>query len=306
MRLVVAVVGPTAVGKSRLALSLSQSFSGEVVNADSRQVYRFMDIGTAKPSPQEQSLVPNHLIDIVDPAEPFNVATYKKLADDAINMIHTRGKVPFLTGGTGMYVWSVLEGWTIPEVPPDIEMRTRMEARAAGEGRTALHRELQEIDPAAAAKIHPHNLRRIIRALEVHQSTGKRFSEVQARHAPDFNSLIIGLTASRRRLHNRIDERVDKMIEHGLVEEVSSLMQRGYHLGLPSMATVGYRQIGQYLQGGVRLPEAIQQIKYETHRLAIHQYAWFRLSDPRIDWFNVEQQGFEGQVAEIVKARVNE
>ncbi len=305
MNLVIAVVGPTAVGKSRLALSLAQFFDGEVVNADSRQVYRYMDVGTAKPSPQERSIVPHHLFDILNPDESFNVATYRKLAGEAIGGIHSRQRLPILAGGTGMYVWSVLEGWDIPEVPPDTALRRRLAERAAQEGKDTLYRELQEIDPAAAAKIHPNNLRRVIRALEVHHRTGKRFSETQTKHPPSFNSLIIGLTASRQRLHKAIDERVDKMIEHGLVDEVSSLLQRGYHPGLPSMQTVGYRQIGEHLEGELTLTDAIQKIKYETHRLAIHQYAWFRLSDPRIHWYDVNEEGFQDKAAGLVRARLD-
>jgi tRNA dimethylallyltransferase len=233
------------------------------------------------------------------------VANYRRLAGEAIAGIHDTGRIPLLAGGTGMYVWSVLEGWDIPEVPPDADLRRQLEARAAQEGKDALYRELKEIDPAAAMKIHPNNLRRVIRALEVHHRTGKRFSETQAKHPPNFDFLIIGLTASRQRLHKAIDERVDEMIEHGLVDEVRSLLQRGYHLGLPSMQTVGYRQIGQHLQGELTLPDAIQKIKYETHRLAIHQYAWFRLSDPRIHWYDVNEEGFQDKAASLVRKRLD-
>ena len=305
MRLLVAIVGPTAVGKSRLALSLARSFGGQIVNADSRQVYRYMDIGTAKPSPGERSLVPHHLIDVVNPDEPFNVAAYQQLARTSIDGVHRRGETPFLTGGTGMYVWSVLEGWDIPEVPPDHEFRRQLEARAATEGRETLFGELQRLDPAAAAKMHPHNLRRIIRALEVHRRTGERLSEMQTKHPPDFDIRIIGLTAARRRLHNLIDERVENMIENGLVGEVRSLVERGYHFQLPSMKTVGYEQIGRYLQGELSLPEAVQQIKYDTHRLAIHQYAWFRLSDPRIRWLDIEDQALDEKAHAVVKGAIH-
>ncbi len=304
--LVLAIVGPTAVGKSRLALKLAEEFRGEVINADSRQVYRHMDIGTAKPWLKDRSLVPHHLIDILDPRESFNVATYQNLAKRTIQDIHDRGNLSVLAGGTGMYVWSVLEGWSIPPVPPDTDLRKQLEDRAAREGSDKLHRELQQIDPAAAAKIHPHNVRRIIRALEVYQRTGEIPSQIQSKQSPAFESLIIGLTVSRRRLHNLIDDRVDDMIEHGLVEEVKTLLHMGYGLDLPSMSSVGYREIGEYLDGRLALSEAVQQIKYETHRLAIHQYAWFRLSDPRIHWYDVEAEGFEKEVVHLVRTKVNE
>jgi len=306
MMLVLAVVGPTAVGKSSLALKLAQRFRGEVINADSRQVYRLMDIGTAKPSLKERSLVHHHLFDILDPDESFNVAAYRNLANQAIQDIHERGNVPILAGGTGMYVWSVLEGWSIPPVPPDADLRKQLEGRAAREGSDKLHRELEQIDPAAAARIHPHNVRRVIRALEVHQRTGELPSQIQSKRSPAFESLIIGLTVPRRRLHNLIDERVDDMIEHGLVDEVRTLLDRGYGLHLPSMSSVGHREIGEYLQGRLALSEAVQQIKYETHRLAIHQYAWFRLSDPRIHWYDVEADGFEEEAAHLVRTMANE
>lgn len=301
MRLVVSVVGPTAVGKTALSLSLAQTAGGEIINADSRQVYRYMDIGTAKPSREERSLVPHHIIDIINPDETFDLATYQKMAYELIRSIHDRGRTPILVGGTGMYTWSVLEGWNIPEVPPDMKLRKQLEERAAREGRETLYRELQELDPEAAAKIHPHNLRRVIRGLEVHSSTGRRLSEMQTKSAPGFDCLIIGLTATRQKVYSMIDERVERMVEQGLVDEVRSLIDRGYGLDLPSMATVGYKQIGQFIKGESALPAAVQKIKYETHRLALHQYGWFRLSDPRIKWIDVEEGHVEEGAAELVR-----
>jgi len=292
MKPLVAIVGPTAVGKTSLALSLARVLDSEIVNADSRQVYRYMDIGTAKPTPEEQKSVPHHIIDILDPDENFNLALYQKLAYDAIDDIQKKGNLPLLVGGSGLYVWSVLEGWQIPEVPPDPEFRLRLEERAAGEGVESLYQELQQIDPAAAEKIDKHNLRRVIRALEVCQRNGS-FSRYQQKKPPEYKILILGLTTDREELYRRIDRRVDNMIEQGLIEEVRKLMGRGYDLSLPAMSSVGYWQIGGYLKGEIDLPAAIRQTKFDTHRFARHQYAWFRLKDHRIRWFESTEPAIE-------------
>ncbi|MCL0097171.1 tRNA (adenosine(37)-N6)-dimethylallyltransferase MiaA [Dehalococcoidia bacterium] len=290
MKSLVAILGPTAVGKSKLAMDLAQQLDGEIISADSRQVYRFLDIGTAKPTPEERSLVPHHLIDIVDPDEDFNLATYQGLAHAAINDVQRRGKLPFLVGGSGLYVRAVLEGWSIPQVPPNAQIRQKLEARAEAGGGDTLFQELRRLDPEAAGEIDPRNLRRVIRALEVCRSTGKRFSELRKKASPDFDTLIIGLTVERAELYRRIDSRVDRMIEQGLVEEVSDLIGRGYSPDLPSMSSVGYQEIGRFLSGETDLATAVQRVKYETHRFARHQYAWFRLRDERIHWFESNEE----------------
>ena len=286
MKCLVAVIGPTAVGKSQFALRLAQDFDGEIVNADSRQVYRYMDIGTAKPSHTELSLVRHHLIDIINPDEPFSLAIYQKLAHDAIEDIQQQHKLPLLIGGSGLYIWSVIEGWKIPPVAPDAELRHSLEIRAKEEGSYALYQELQKIDPVAANKIMPTNLRRIIRALEICQATGQPVSQLWQKQTPPYPVLIIGLTMHRDNLYRTIDCRVDEMIKQGLIEEVKNLMAKGYSLDLPSMSGIGYKQIGKFLQGKLDLPTAIQQMKNETHRFARHQYAWFHLKDARIHWLN--------------------
>jgi tRNA dimethylallyltransferase len=284
----IVIVGPTAVGKSALALQLARVFDAEVINADSRQVYRHMDIGTGKPSPAEQATVTHHIIDVVDPDEEFSLAMYHELAVVAVRAIERRGRLPFLVGGSGLYVWSVVEGWRIPQVPPDRELRRRFEIRAEQEGGEGLYRELQQVDPLAAERIDPGNVRRIIRALEIHHATGLRPSHLQVKQAPDCPLLLIGLTQDRAELYARIDRRVDRMIQIGLVDEVEQLLKKGYGPALPSMSGIGYRQIAQVLGGEVTLAEATDKIKQETHRLARRQYAWFRLSDSRIHWFTVE------------------
>ena len=289
MNKLIAIIGPTGIGKTKLAIQLALLYNGEIVNADSRQIYRFMDIGTAKPTCEELALIPHHLVDIIEPDNEFSLAEYQRLADDAIQDIQRRGKIPFLVGGSGLYVWAVLEGWVIPKVAPDVIFRQGLEKRAElGQGGD-LYRELEEIDPAAAKKIDPHNIRRVIRALEVNKVSDSTFSRLQKKQAPPFRTLIIGLTAERKELYRRADERVDNMLKQGFVDEVDTLLKKGYNLGLPAMSSIGYREIDQYLNGGLTLEEAVYKIKTGTHRFIRHQYAWFRLKDERIKWFDVEK-----------------
>jgi len=299
---VIAIVGPTAVGKSELALHLAQHLSLEIISADSRQVYRHMDIGTNKPSPAETAAVPHHVIDVVEPDQDFNLAMYHELAFEAVKTIQEKGRLPLLVGGSGLYVWSLIEGWTIPQVPPDREMRRRLESGTKQDDGQSLYRELQAVDPAAAEGINPSNTRRIIRALEIYYATGQPPSELQRKKEPGFSILVIGLTQERSELYRTIDWRVDKMIQRGLVEEVEQLLKRGYSPSLPSMSGIGYKQIGQFVGGEMTLPEAIDKIKYETHRLARHQYAWFRLNDSRIRWFDVT--GTEGKASIVALNKV--
>lgn len=288
---VIAIVGPTGIGKSRLALHLAGIFHGEIVSADSRQLYRFLDIGTAKPSVEEISTIPHHLINVVNPDEDFSLARYQELAYRAIDDIYQHGKLPFLVGGSGLYVKAVLEGWHIPEVSPDDKFRYNIEEKAKQGGADELYQELCAIDPEAAAKIDPHNIRRVIRALEVNTRSNLQFSKLGYKETPDFSSFIIGLTMERAELYRIVDQRVDEMIEHGLVDEVVKLLQMGYDFSLPAMSGIGYSQIGQYLDGEISLDEARQKIKTETHRFIRHQYAWFRLSDERIHWFDIAKRG---------------
>ncbi len=300
MNHLVAIVGPTAVGKSQLAIRLAQAFNGEVVGADSRQVYRFMNIGTAKPGPEESSLVPYHLINIINPDDDFSLAQYQKLAYEAINDIQRRHKLALLVGGSGQYVWSVLEGWEIPQVPPDLELRHHLEERAAKEGENELYQELVKVDPMAAQRIDSRNVRRVIRALEVYWGTGVPFSQLQRKKALPFNVLIIGLTVGRAELYRRIDLRVDDMMERGLVTEVEKLLKMGYAPKLPAMSGIGYKQIGMFLNGELAPATAIQQIKVETHRFVRHQYTWFRLKDNRITWFDMGSNNVDSEITTLV------
>jgi tRNA dimethylallyltransferase len=302
--ILIVIVGPTAVGKTRLSLRLAQEFDGEIVSADSRQVYRGMDIGTAKPTLEERHRVPHHLIDVIAPDEAFTLAQYQELAYEAIGDVLARGKLPFLVGGTGQYVRAVVEGWGIPRVPPNENLREELYRQAEVDGDEALHARLREVDPRAAERIDPHNVRRVVRALEVYLETGRPISELQRRKPSPYRILQVGLTVERRELYRRIDERVDRMIERGLVEEVRGLVERGYGYDLPSMSGLGYQQIGIYLRGQISLGEAMQLIKRHTRRFVRHQYNWFRLDDENIRWFDVLGDSYReirGLVAAFLK-----
>lgn len=298
MNNLIAIVGPTAVGKSRLALRLAQKFNGEIVSADSRQIYRYMDIGTAKPGRQELYFVPHHLIDIIKPDEVFSLAQYQQLASQAIDTICQLQRLPLLVGGSGQYLWSVVEGWGIPKVPPDPDLRYKLEEKATRDGGEELYRELTVRDPVAAGRIDRRNIRRVIRALEVSKTTNMSPHHQPEKSTP-YNILIIGLTMDRTELYRRIDSRIDKMIELGLVEEVKKLIDIGYNLDLPSMSGIGYRQIGEFLEGKITLETAIQQIKFESHRLVRQQYNWFSPKDDRIRWFDIHSRA-EPEIAALV------
>jgi tRNA dimethylallyltransferase len=283
----IAIIGPTAVGKTATAIRLCRDFDGEIISADSRQVYRGLDIGTAKPIPQEQAAAVHHLIDMLDPDQVLGLAEYQALAYAAINDVLARKRIPFLVGGTGQWVRAVIEGWGVPRVPPDYVLRAELEAEAARTGPQALHARLASVDPDAAAKIDYRNVRRVIRALEVHLKTGIPISQHQRAQSPPCRILQIGLTMPREMLYARADTRVERMLADGLLAEVKELMDRGYRLDLPAMSGLGYRQMGQHLAGELSLDEAVRLIKKETRRFIRQQYNWFRLDDPAIHWFDV-------------------
>jgi tRNA dimethylallyltransferase len=289
VRKLIAVVGPTATGKTALAVALARAIDGEIVGADSRQVYRRMDIGTAKPTPEERALAPHHLLDVVEPDEPFSLAQYLELAIAALDDIWTRGRQPLLVGGSGQYVWALLEGWKVPRLPPQRELRHSLEERAAREGPEALHQELARVDSRAAKGIDHRNVRRVVRALEVYQATGRPISFWQEKAKPAWDTLVLGLTCPRDELYRRIDARVDGMMEAGLVDEVRGLLAMGYGRELPSMSGIGYREVGQHQAGELDQPVAAERIKTATHRLARQQATWFRRDDPRIRWIDASE-----------------
>lgn len=297
---VIAIAGPTASGKSALALGVASRLGGEIVSVDSMQVYRGLDIGTAKPSPAERALCPHHLIDIVDPAESFSVAAFQALARGAIADISGRGRMPVLAGGTGLYLRAVLRDYDFAAPGEDPEVRRRLTERALAEpgGLPALYRELKEADPVAAARINPNDLRRIVRALEVWHLTGRPISSAWGHQAPCYDALVVGLRLPRQVLCQRIDQRVEEMIRAGLIDEVRSLVARGYSRALSSGQALGYRELVAHLAGRISLEEAIIRIKLGTRSYARRQMSWFR-SEPGLVWIDGPGQR-EGTPVEAV------
>ncbi len=285
----VVVLGPTAVGKTRLAVELAQALDGEIVGADSRQIYREMEIGTAKPTPEQRAQAPHHLIDIVNPDDDLSLAQYQKLAYAAIDAIHERGRLPLLVGGTGQYITALLEGWSIPEVPPNPMLRAELEAFAGEHGVEALYQRLITLDPSAQQFVEPRNLRRIVRALEVSLSTGQPFSEQRRKHPPPYRVRVYGLTLERENLYAHADQRVDAMMAGGFLDEVRALLAQGYSRRLPSMSGLGYAQLAAHLLDGVPLEAAVRATKFATHQFIRRQYTWFRGHDHGILWHNVKE-----------------
>lgn len=291
------IVGPTGVGKTALAVALAQRFQGEIVNADSRQVYRHMDVGTAKPTATERRQVPHHLLDVLGPEQNFSLGSFLSLAESAIAEIRERSRLPMVVGGTGQYIWALLEGWDVPEVPPDPDFRHAKLVELEQDGALALHQELRRIDPQRAAELDPRNARRVIRALEVHHTTGRPPSDFVRRSGPITATCVLGLTMDRADLYRRIDDRVDRMVANGLEDEVRGLAAMGLTMGQGPLASPGYEEMGQYLAGDISLSEAVQRTKFRTHRLVRRQYTWFKLGDPRITWLDAATPDLENRAA---------
>ena len=284
------IVGPTAVGKTEIAIELAERFSGEIVSADSRLFYRGMDIGTAKPSAEERRGVLHHLIDVADPNQPWSLAEFQAQAAVVIAEIQNRGNVPFLVGGTGQYIRAVVEGWVVPRVEPDTRLREALEAWATEIGSDGLHARMGVLDPQAAAEIDARNLRRTVRALEVIFSTGRRFSAQRQTGALTYHALLFGLNRPRPELYARIDARIERMIQDGLVEEVQTLLNRGYPADLPAFSAIGYKEMIAHLRGTISLEEAVRQMKSNSHLYVRRQANWFKADDPSINWFTVGPQ----------------
>ncbi len=293
----VTIVGPTAIGKTRISIILAKILNGEIISADSMQVYKHMDIGTAKPSQKERQGIPHYLMDIIDPDEDFNVAIYQQLAKQAINCIIKKNKLPILVGGSGLYINSLVYPLDFTDATEDEELRERLYREVEKKGNNYLHQKLVEIDPATGEKVHPNDVKRVVRAIEIYHLTGKPMSQykqdLQNTDIP-YDLAMIGLTMNRSRLYERINLRVDHMIEDGLVEEVRTLLNKGYNRELISMQGLGYKEIISYLEGECTLEEAIEIIKRDTRRFAKRQLTWFR-KDRRIYWINIED--FPDEVA---------
>jgi tRNA dimethylallyltransferase len=280
----IAFLGPTASGKSALALRIAERFGGEIVSADSRLVYRYMDIGTAKPSAAERARIPHHVIDLVPPDAPYDLARWQVDAAAAIASIAARGRLPLLVGGTAQWSTALLDGWQPPAVAPDPVFRAAMEERVASEGVGPVWEELRARDPAAAETTGP-NARRIIRALEVIRATGKPFSAQRTQVPTPYDDLRLGLLLPRDELYRRIDTRVESMLAAGLVDEVRALLEWGYGPELPAMSGIGYAQAVEYIRGDVTFNQMCERIKQATHRYARHQTTWLR-RDPSIIWID--------------------
>lgn len=280
------ILGATATGKTHLATAIARQIDAEIISADSRQIYRYMDIGTAKPTTEEQSLARHHLIDVVEPDQNLTLAEYLDQARAIITALHRRGSLPMLVGGTGQYISALVEGWTIPRVEPNPMLRTELEAFANESGNEALHARLQAVDPEAATNIHPNNVRRVIRALEVYAATGQPISLLQRKQPPPYRLRTIGLTLPREQLYERADRRVDSMMEQGFLDEVRGLLDRGYDRSLPSMSGLGYLELAAHLLDDLPLDEAVQRTKNSTHDFIRRQDVWFRGHDHGIVWHN--------------------
>jgi tRNA dimethylallyltransferase len=282
---VVILVGPTGAGKSRLALELAETFGGEIISADSMQVYRYMDIGTAKPTEEERKRVPHHLIDVVNPDQPFDASLYRMLGRGKIGELVRSEKQVWVAGGTGLYIKALTEGiFPTPGIP--VSVREKLKQEAAEKGGDFLYERLTAVDPGSASRLHPHDLIRVIRALEVFEATGIPLSSLHGEHRfqdKPYRTLKIGLEMARDRLYDRIDERVDTMIEKGLLKEVEALMEKGYGPGLRPMQSLGYKQMTQFISQGMEWDEAIRQMKRDTRRYAKRQLTWFK-AVPEIAW----------------------
>ena len=293
---VLAVVGPTASGKSRLGMEIATRVGGEIIGADSRQIYRHMDIGTAKPTLDDREQVPHHLVDIIDPSDEYSVALYVRQAREAISGVLERGAVPIVVGGTGQYVWALLEGWNVPEVSPDRSLRAELQERLARNGLADLVQELRKIAPAAADRIDPANPRRVIRALELARQAPDGEPPPPTRTPPPFQAAIVGIATDRAQLYERVNARTDAMFEAGWVGEVQKLLDMGFGPELPAMSGHGYREICQVLHGERTLEDASQSIKSTIRRFTRQQGAWFRSNDARIRWFPNEPKDLERTV----------
>lgn len=295
----VVIMGPTAVGKTKLSIDLAKKYNGEIISGDSMQVYKGMDIGTAKIKREEMEGIPHHLIDIKEPDEAFNVAQFQEFVTDCIEQIAAKGKLPIIVGGTGLYIDAVLQQYSFSESVSDEEYRSKLEAIAEECGVEAVHKILQEIDPDSADRIHPNNVRRVIRALEIYHCTGEKMSEQLQKQNKEYkyDAVLIGLTMDRDTLYERINQRVDIMMEEGLLEEVKGIYERGIR-DCQSIQAIGYKELFDYFEGKVSLDQAVENLKQNSRRYAKRQLTWFR-NKMNLNWFEMDTGTYEKKVAEI-------
>jgi tRNA dimethylallyltransferase len=302
----VLLVGPTAVGKTEIALQLAEHLGGEIVSADSRLFYRGMDIGTAKPTREERSRVPHHLIDIASPDETLSLSVFQQKAQLVISDIHLRGKLPLLVGGTGQYVRAVTQDWRPPPVKPDIRLRAQLEKLKEDRGKEWLHAKLESLDPKAAENIDGRNVRRTIRALEVILKTGRKFSELRGQGATPYHLLTIGLTRPRAEIYARIDTRIEAMFQAGLLDEVNGLLAKGVSPEMPTMSAIGYRECVKVIEGQWSLDEAKVVMQHATHLFVRRQANWFKETDPNIRWFYAGEEGVLQAIESFIRDALRE
>jgi len=303
MHNVIVIFGPTASGKTKLSIEFAKEIGAEIISADSMQIYKFMDIGTAKPTEEEMDGIKHYMIDEVYPDEEFSVAKFKKLALEYIKEIISKGKIPIIVGGTGLYINSLIYNIDFSEVETDWELRNKLKKEADEKGNAYLHEKLKAIDPDAAEKIHVNDVKRIIRAIEVYESTGKTISHLQKisrLKPPEYNYIKFGLAMNRARLYDRINKRVDVMLENGLVDEVKKLVELGYDKNAIAMQGLGYKEILAYLRGECSLAEAVEILKRETRRYAKRQITWFkRIED--VCWIDMDNFNNNREIIENLK-----
>lgn len=281
------VCGPTATGKTDVGIALARRLGGEIVNADSRQVYRYMDIGTAKPAPAQRAAVPHHLLDVVAPDEQFTLADYLERARRVVAQIAARGGLPIVVGGTGLYIRALAQGFAVPRVPPNAPLRAELESLLVSGGAVALHRRLRERDPGAALLVDARNPRRLVRAIEIAESGGGGSPPAAPDGVPrPYDTLVLGLSAERALLYERADRRVDAMMAAGFLEEVRALRARGYSADLPALSSLGYAELGRYLDGATSLAAAVEATRFATHRFIRRQLTWFR-REPELCWLDI-------------------
>ncbi|SJZ34152.1 tRNA (adenosine(37)-N6)-dimethylallyltransferase MiaA [Garciella nitratireducens] len=301
------IVGPTAVGKTEISIEIAKRLDGEIISADSMQIYKYMNIGTAKPTKEEIQDIPHYLIDEVEPDQEFNVALFQKKAFEYIDIILSKKKLPIIVGGTGLYINSLIYPLNFTESVSDWEYRNKLNKVADEKGNIYLYNLLEKIDPESAKKIHPNNRKRVIRALEVYKKSGKKMShykkEMIKKDSP-FSFIMIGLNMDRQLLYEKINQRVDIMIEKGLIKEVRDLLNKGYDKNLISMQGLGYKEIIQYLEGRCTLEEAVYIIKRDTRRFAKRQLTWFR-RDKRIYWFQVDKYSSKNLLIDEILQKIH-
>lgn len=296
----IVLIGPTAVGKTKLSIELAKRFNGEIISGDSMQIYRGMDIGTAKITTEEMEGIPHYLIDIKNPDESFSTAEFQELVRMKIAEISSRGKIPMIVGGTGLYIQSVIYDYQFTEVPSDPNFRSLLEKEAEEHGPEWLHEKLKDADPESASRIHPNNVRRVIRALEIVHCTGKTASELQENQSPEllYDTALIGLTMDREMLYNRINLRVDLMRRQGLLDEVKFFYEKGLR-DCQSIQAIGYKELYDYFDGEISLEEAIENLKQNSRRYAKRQLTWFR-NKMNVEWFDMSvSNDAEKKFAEI-------